>query len=85
MTDRLDGNAIAGTLQAVFGTEMTTATGVCGHCGDRNRLGALAVYLAGPGTVARCPGCDTVLLVLVEVRGVTCVDAFGFADLNPAA
>ncbi|BCJ37342.1 hypothetical protein Athai_48450 [Actinocatenispora thailandica] len=85
MTDRLDGNAIAGTLRAVFGTEMTTAVGICGHCGASNPLGALDVYLAGPGTVARCPGCEAVLLVLVEVRGVTCVDALGFAELTPAA
>jgi Family of unknown function (DUF6510) len=37
MTDSqaLDGNAIAGTLAEVFGGEMTTAIGVCGHCGSR--------------------------------------------------
>jgi hypothetical protein len=37
MTDSqaLDGNAIAGTLAEVFGGEMTTAIGVCAHCGAR--------------------------------------------------
>ena len=33
--ERSDGNAIAGLLIDVFGAEMTTATGVCAHCGAR--------------------------------------------------
>ena len=31
--EALDGNAIAGLLQEVFGTEMTTALGMCATCG----------------------------------------------------
>jgi DNA-directed RNA polymerase subunit RPC12/RpoP len=68
MTDRLDGNAIAGTLYAVFGKEMTTATGVCASCGTSSRLAELAVYLPGAGTVARCRHCGSILMVLVEIR-----------------
>jgi len=30
----LDGNAIAGTLVAVFDTELTTAIGACASCGS---------------------------------------------------
>ena len=30
----VDGNAIGGLLHEVFGTEMTGASSVCGHCGD---------------------------------------------------
>ena len=67
----LDGNAIAGTLMAIFGTEMTTATGACASCGRRSPVGELAVYLRGPGTVARCPHCASILIVLVEAHAVS--------------
>lgn len=82
MTETLDGNAIAGTLSAVFGTEMTTAAGMCASCRTTSQLAELRVYLRGPGTVGRCAHCDSVLLVLVEVRGMTCVDVMGFAALD---
>lgn len=62
MTDRLDGNAIAGSRYAAFGHEMTTATGTCGDCGTISRLGELAVYLPGPGAVGRCPHCGNVVV-----------------------
>lgn len=81
--DALDGNAIAGSLLAVFGAEMTAATGECASCGARRALAELRVYLRGPGTVARCPSCDGVVLVLVEVRGITCVDLRGLELLEP--
>jgi hypothetical protein len=82
--DALDGNAIAGLLLDVFGAEMTTATGVCATCGARGPVAELAVYLRAPGTVVRCRGCDGVLMVLVAVRGITCVDLRGLAALEPA-
>ena len=81
----LDGNAIAGTLVDVFGAEMTTAVGVCGSCGASGPLGEVVVYLRGPGIVARCRRCTSVLMVLVERRGLTCVDLRGLAALEPAA
>lgn len=81
-TDALDGNAIAGTLFTIFGTEMTTATGICAGCGASARLAELRVYLRAPGVVARCGRCDNVLMVLVEIRGITCVDLRGFAALD---
>ena len=80
----LDGNAVGGLLIEVFGTEMTTATGVCGTCGAVSQVAELAVYLRGPGTVVRCRGCGSVLMVFVRVRGVTCVDTEGLASLTPA-
>ena len=83
--DALDGNAIAGQLFAVFGREMTTASGVCAGCGAKSQLAELKVYLRGPGTVARCRSCDNVLIVLVEIRGVTCVDLRGLAALGSEA
>jgi DNA-directed RNA polymerase subunit RPC12/RpoP len=80
----LDGNAIAGTLVAVFGTEMATATGICAACGRRSLVGEFLVYLRGPGTVVRCRHCGGAVMVLVEAHGVTCVDLRGLEALDPA-
>ena len=84
MTAPLDGNAIAGLLHEVFGAELTTATAVCGSCGAAAPAAELAVYLLAPGVVARCRQCTALLIVIVEVRGVTCVDLRGLAALDPA-
>ncbi len=62
--DALDGNAIAGELFTAFGREMTAAVGTCAGCGARSAIAELRVYISGPGTVARCPGCATVAIVL---------------------
>jgi len=78
----LDGNAIGGLLIEVFGTEMTTATGTCGHCGRVSQVAELAVYQPGLGTVARCRGCGGVLMVFVRSRGIACVDLQGLASLT---
>jgi hypothetical protein len=83
--DELDGNAIAGSLIAVFGQEMTTASGVCAHCGAQSQVAEQRVFLGGPGIVGRCRSCSSVLMVLVEIRGVTCVDLRGLATLAPAS
>ena len=82
--EALDGNAIAGTLVAVFGTELTTATGACACCGRRSLVGELPVYLRSPGTVVRCRHCAGVVIVIVEVHGVSCVDLRGLDALEPA-
>jgi Family of unknown function (DUF6510) len=79
--DALDGNAIAGLLQQVFGEEMTTANGVCAHCGARRQVAELSVFVQAPGTVARCPSCTDVVLVVTEIRGVACVDLRDFEML----
>ncbi len=80
--DALDGNAIGGLLLEVFGAEMTAATGRCGSCGTASVVARLMVYLQAPGTVARCPTCDAVLMVFVRAHGMTCVDLSGLADLS---
>ena len=82
--EALDGNAIGGLLLEVFGAEMTTATGTCGHCGAVAQVAELVVYLEAPGTVARCRTCESVVLVIVEARGVKCVDLRGFAAVETA-
>ena len=80
--DRLDGNAIAGTLFNVFGREMTTAVGTCGGCAWVGLLAEVAVYLVTPGVVARCPACQNLLIVIVNRREMACVELAGFASLE---
>jgi hypothetical protein len=82
--EALDGNAIAGQLFDLFGAEMTTATGVCDHCQSVAQVAQLKVYLRAPGTVVRCRTCESIVMVLVEVRGIACVDMRGLARLDPA-
>jgi hypothetical protein len=78
-----DGNAIAGLLQEVFGVELTTAVGVCAHCGNEGMLAETEVYLRAPGTVVRCRVCQNTLMVLVTIRSTTCVDRRGLLALEP--
>jgi hypothetical protein len=82
--EALDGNAIAGLLQEVFGTEMTTALGMCATCGATGPVAECVVYLRAPGTVARCRNCGYVLMVFVKVRDMNCVDLRGLATLAAA-
>jgi Family of unknown function (DUF6510) len=78
----LDGNAIGGLLGEVFAGEVTVARSTCASCGAVREIGALAVYVQAPGSVARCPGCDAVLLrvvraegrIWVELQGVSCLE-----------
>ena len=83
--EALDGNAIGGLLHEVFGVEMTTAKGVCASCGAAGQVAELVVYLQAPGTIARCRSCSSILMVIVEVRGTTCVDLRGLATLDLAS
>jgi hypothetical protein len=78
----LDGNAIGGLLASVFGADMTTAVGTCGSCGAITMVAELPVYLTEIGTVVRCRSCQSVLMVFVSVRGITCVDMMGLASLS---
>ena len=77
----LDGNAIGGLLMELFGSEMTTAVVTCGSCGSVGQVAELAVYRPGMGIVVRCRVCDNVLMVFVQIRGMTCVDLRGTAQL----
>ena len=74
----LDGNAVAGLLQEVFGAEMTPAPAQCGHCGQVSSVGALLVFGDGMGAVLRCPSCKNMMMrisqrpgdALLEMQGV---------------
>jgi hypothetical protein len=80
--EALDGNAIGGMLIEVFGAEMTTAKGTCATCGAVMQVAELVVYLQAPGTVGRCRTCESVVMVVVEKRGINCVDLRGLASLE---
>jgi uncharacterized protein DUF6510 len=80
--EAVDGNAIGGLLQEIFGTEMTDADTVCGSCGAARPVAELTVYLRAPGTVVRCRSCHSVLMVFVTIHDTTCVDLLGLAALG---
>jgi Family of unknown function (DUF6510) len=80
--EAVDGNAIGGILYQVFGREMTMAKAECGHCGARGPLAECEVYLGGPGVVVRCRVCHNIVMVLVEVREMTCIDLSGLSELE---
>lgn len=82
MTDpHLDGNILAGPLSNVFTVEVSTAIVVCAGCGRSARLAAAPVYGAPMGFIARCPGCDHVLLRYAR----STLDMRGIASLRLAA
>ena len=85
MSGVLDGNAIGGMLLDVFGAEMTTAMCICEACGAHGPVAECQVYLDAPGVVVRCSTCQGLLMVFVEVRGVTCVDCSGLRDMRANA
>lgn len=66
---RLDGNALAGSLQEIFAREITVARARCGHCGRIEPVGAEHAYTQAPGAVVRCRHCQNVMMVLVEGGG----------------
>jgi hypothetical protein len=45
-------------------------------------VGAMRVYMGGPGAVLRCPACDEVVIRVVETAEATYVDARGAAYLR---
>ena len=81
---KLDGNAAAGVLQEIFVHEMTMARAICASCGATNLVGGLAVYMHGPGTVIRCPGCDNVLMSVVHGGGRYWIEMQGIRNLRIA-
>ena len=77
-----DGNALAGTLREVFAVDVTAATSQCAGCGASGTVAALRVYAHAPGFVARCPGCDQVVLRLVRGPRSLWLDLRGTVSLK---
>lgn len=78
----LDGNAAAGALAEVFTVDVTTATGRCESCGRTGVFAEARVYTDAPGLVARCMGCDGVLLRVVSTPDGTVLDLRGLTYLK---
>ena len=80
--DYRDGNALAGPLLEVFAVDVTAAVGRCASCGLAGPVASLRLYTQAPGLVARCPGCEAVVLRLVrgpdrvwlDLRGAVCLE-----------
>jgi phage FluMu protein Com len=81
--DALDGNAIAGALLDHFGQDMTMADVRCAHCKSTSLMAELRVYMKAPGAVARCPACDEVVMVIVNVRGTQRFDMSNMQMASP--
>jgi hypothetical protein len=77
-----DGNALAGPLREIFAVDMTTAVGRCVGCGLAGPVAAMRVYTHAPGLVARCPGCDGVVLRLVRGPDAAWLDLRGTVSLR---
>jgi hypothetical protein len=80
----LDGNAAAGVLHAIYGAEMTTASGTCDGCGVAGPIGAVRVYRTA-GLVLRCPACDRVLMKIVTAGERVWIDSRGLRTLELTA
>lgn len=78
----LDGNAAAGVLGGVFTADITTAIGRCDACGRTEVFAQARVYADAPGLVARCAGCEEVLLRVVSTPDGTVVDLRGLTYLK---
>jgi hypothetical protein len=77
-----DGNALAGPLHDLFRIEVTAAVGRCGTCGRTIPMAEARVFDHAPGLVARCPGCDQVLVRLVRGPGRAWLDLRGLTYLQ---
>ncbi len=78
----LDGNAVAGLLEEVFGWDMTAEPSKCAHCGNVGDGGTLLAFVGGPGTVLRCSVCKEVVVRIVRTETATYIDARGAAFIR---
>ena len=80
----VDGNAVAGQLQQIFGRDMTMAMARCAGCGNEAEMGALMAFTRGPGVVLRCPACREAIARIVETPTAIYLEARGAAFLRLA-
>jgi len=78
----VDGNAVAGQLQQIFGRDMTTAMARCAGCGRDAEMGALMAFTQAPGVVLRCPACQTAIARIVQTPSAIYLEARGAAFLR---
>jgi hypothetical protein len=78
----IDGNVLAGPLAELFAVDVAAATTTCVGCGRRSRVAQLHVYVSGPGSVARCPGCDAPMIRYVRTTKSVILDLRGTIALS---
>jgi len=78
----VDGNAVAGQLEQIFGRDMTMAIARCAGCARDAEMGALMAFIRGPGVVLRCPACQNAIARIVETPSATYLEARGAAYLR---
>jgi hypothetical protein len=77
----LDANAVAGTLEQIFGRDVTASLTTCNQCGNIAALGTLEAFTYAPGVVLRCSRCEQIVLrfsttpegVYLDLRGLSCL------------
>ncbi len=79
---RLDGNAVAGELSALFAFDVTVARTTCARCRDTRPVAELHVYLRAAGTVVRCASCQAVQLRVVRAPDRAWLDLRGVGVLE---
>jgi predicted RNA-binding Zn-ribbon protein involved in translation (DUF1610 family) len=62
----LDGNALGGLLEEMFGMELTAWPHRCPSCGESHAVGAHRLY-RGAGLILRCPGCGALALTVATL------------------
>jgi Family of unknown function (DUF6510) len=85
MTDAMtwvDGNDLAGAAGELFAIDLTMARGQCATCGRQSMVAQAHVYNRAPGLVARCPGCEAVLMRLVRAPDRAWLDMRGLTYLE---
>jgi uncharacterized protein DUF6510 len=78
----LDGNALAGMLFDVFGSDVTASSCECAACGNHAELGSLLAFTQAPGAVLRCSACQAVAMRVVERSDAYYVETRGLAWLR---
>jgi hypothetical protein len=83
MTDvAVDGNAMAGDLREIFAVDVTAAVAICAGCGRAGAVAELRLWGPAPGIVARCPGCEEVVLRIVRAPDRAFLDLRGAVRLE---
>ena len=78
----LDGNAVAGLLEEIFGTDLTGQPCECATCGNRAEAGSLRAFTQVPGVILRCSVCGEVMIRIVQTPDATYLDLRGTASLR---
>jgi hypothetical protein len=80
--DFVDGNELGGPMREVFAVDVTLARARCAACGRTGVVAEARVYARAPGLVARCPGCEEVLLRVVRGPDRAWLDLRGMSYLE---